>query len=150
MLLDTTFMGEFNQFLEGFTTKSVALHVCGDFNYWVDKPYLKQFFVEFLNLINRNHLFNHIDQPTYVGGHALDLLLSPVGCNRVSQVEVVVMDPGVSDLTLITVSVNIPRPSFRKEFRFRNYRNIDQKLICHGTDQSLNAIDISVQPLELV
>ena len=143
--MDRGFLDEFGQFLETFSSKPGRLLLCGDFNYWIDKPHLKPFSAEFLELIDQNNFENHVSGPTHSLGHTLDLVLTPTDMDGVISVEVDDVDSSISDHALITFGFLLPRPvSYEKVIRFRNYRNLDHDLACSTVNQHLNNIDLSI------
>jgi len=141
---DRSFMEEFSSFIEYFSSKNGKLLICGNFNYWVDDPLSKPYSAEFVELIDLNNYSNHVSGPTHASGHTLDLVLSPSDSGLVENVDVVPMDPNISDHALVAFCLNIPRPpSYTKTITFRNYRNIDQTAISLEIESSLNTIDTS-------
>ena len=141
---DRNFIEEFGMFLENFTAKTGKLMICGDFNYWVDSPVLKPYSREFLELIAQNNFANHVSGSTHISGHTLDLVVSPVDSNYISEVYIAPIDSVVSDHALVTFNLDFPRPaSYRKSITFRNYHNIDETMIVREVEHYLGSIDTS-------
>ena len=141
---DRTFMNEFNSFMETFSSKNGKLLICGDFNYWVDDPTHKPYSSEFVGLFDLNNFSNYVSGPTHVSGHTLDLVLSPSDSDYLTNVDIVPVDPAISDHALVIFLLDFPRPpSYTKTIKFRNYRNIDQTRIETEIYLSLNEIDVS-------
>jgi len=142
------FMDEFNHFMEVFSLKSGELIICGDFNYWIDKPHLKPFSQDFIELVDQHNFVNHVTQQTHTSGHTLDLILTPSD-GRLFNIEAENSDPAVSDHALLTFCYDVPKPAtYVKLITFRNYANIDQDSACNDIDELLKDIDISNLSLE--
>ena len=140
---DRLFMNEFDHFMEVFSLKSGELILCGDFNYWVDKPHLKPFLQEFIELTGQHNFVNHVTQQTYTSGHILDLILTPRD-GRVFNIEVETLDAAVSDHALISFCYDVPKPaSYVKLITFRNYMNIDQDMACSDVDKLMRDVEFS-------
>ena len=104
---DPAFMEEFGQFLEIRSVCREKLVICGDFNYWLDNPSLNPYTNEFMNLLDINNMSNYVQVPTHISGHILNLVLTPVGVDLVSWVEVSPTDHRVSDHALITFELDV-------------------------------------------
>ena len=140
---DGAFLEEFGEFLEEFSTGTGESLICGDFNYWIDRPYAKPYSSEFLQLTDQYGLTNHVTSPTHILGHTLDLVFTPVGCDTVWGMEVGSVDAAISDHSLITFSFDFPKlQAYKKTIKFRNYRNVDQSLALRDVDHCLRSIDV--------
>ena len=116
---DIDFLADFGTFLENFSSKRGRLLICGNFNYWLDDPSGKPYSPDFLELIDQNHFCNLVDSPTHISGHTLDLVLSPADSQYVSDLELIPIDPCISDHALIVFSSEHHRPpSYKKSITF--------------------------------
>lgn len=87
------FLKEFQSLLDKARRCNDKLIVSGDFNIWVETDCKKQ--REFLALLNKNHLTQHVNNPTSDSGHILDLVISKnVGILNVTPVRT---PPNMSD-----------------------------------------------------
>ena len=69
---------------------------------------------------------NYEQVPTYISGHILDLVLTPVGVELVNQVEVSPTDHKISDHVFITFELDVIRPTtYSKKITFRSYRGLN-------------------------
>ena len=145
---DRIFMDEFNQFMEVFSLKSGEHIMCGDFNYWIDRPNLKPFSHEFIELVNQHNFVNHVTQPTHTSGHTLDLILTP-NDGRVLNIETENSDAAISDHALLSFCYQVPKPAtYEKLITFRNYVNIDQDMACNDIDELLMDTEFSSLSLD--
>ena len=120
---DRAFMEEFGQFLEILSVCREMLVICGDFNYWLDNPSLRPYTNEFMSLLDINNMSNYVQVPTHISGHILDLVLTPVGVDRV---EVAPIDHKISDHALITFELDVVGPAtYSKKITFRSYRGLN-------------------------
>ena len=79
---------------------------------------------------------------THSLGHTLDLIISRSDSDFVRDVDVVPMDPEISDHALVTCCVDFLRPPLHtKIITFCNYRNIDQIQVSHEIECCLNTVD---------
>lgn len=140
---DMSFLAEFATFLENFSLKQGKLLICGDFNYWLDNPSAKPYSPEFLELIDQNNFCNLVDSPTHISGHTLDLVMSPVDSEYVGDLEVIPIDPCISDHALIVFSIEHHKPpSYKKLITFIKY-NIDENEIIREVQDSLISLDVA-------
>ena len=123
---DRSFMEEFGQFLEILSVCWEKLVICGDFNYWLDNPSLKPYTNEFMSLLDINNISNYIQVPTYIFGHILDLVLTPVGDDLVNRLEVSPTDHRISDHTLIIFELDVIGPTtYSKKKTSQSYRGLN-------------------------
>ena len=114
------FIKEFTDFLSDFITSYDHLLILGDFNIHVccpDEPLVK----EFCHIIDLFGLVQHINQPTHILGHTLDLILS----YGFSVDNVFIEDASFSDHKPIVFNVNLPNPLSvaKSPGRFSRYIN---------------------------
>ena len=140
---DIEFLAEFGAFMENFSLKRGRLLICGDFNYWVDNPIAKAYSPEFLELIEQNNFCNLVDSPTHISGHTLDLIMSPADSEYVGDLELIPIDPCISDHALMVFSVEHHKPpSYKKLINFIKYNIDENELICEVQD-SLISLDVT-------
>ena len=84
---DRAFMEEFGQFHEILSVCWEKLVICGDFNYWLDNPFLKPYTNEFMSLLDINNMSNYVQRPTHISGHILELVLTPVGMIELIEIQ---------------------------------------------------------------
>ena len=108
---DRAFMEEFTQFLEILSVCQEKLVICGDFNYGLDNPSLKQYTGEFVSLLDVNNMSNYVQVPTHISGHILDLVLTSVGVDLVNWVEASPIDHRISDHAHITFELDVIGPA---------------------------------------
>ena len=125
---DSVFIEEFGRYLEYLSGCQERLLVCGDFNYWLDSPSLKPYTGDFLSLLDMNNLFNHVQKPTHISGHILDLLITSVDTDLLNCVELSPIDGRISDHALITFELDIMGPAtYSRTIRFQNYRRLNER-----------------------
>ena len=140
---DINFMAEFGEFLENFSLKQGNLLICGDFNYWLDDPSAKPYSLEFLELIDQNNFCNLVNSPTHVSGHTLDLVMAPADSEYIGDLELIPIDPCISDHALIIFSSQHHKPpSYKKLITFTKY-NVDENEIIREIQSSLNSLDVA-------
>jgi hypothetical protein len=114
------FIKEFTDFLSDFITSHDHLLILGDFKIGVccpDRPLVKEIF----HIIDSFGLVQHINQPTHILGHTLDLILS----YGFSVGNVFIEDAFFSDHKPIVFNVNLPNPLSvaKSPGRFSRYIN---------------------------
>ena len=140
---DIEFLAEFGAFIENFSLKQGRLLICGDFNYWVDNPTAKPYSSEFLELIEQNNFRNLVDSPTHISGHTLDLIMSPADSEYVGGLELIPIDPCISDHALMVFSVEHHKPpSYKKLITFTKY-DIDENVLIRELQDSLISLDVA-------
>ena len=118
---DTRFMSEFQDVLSFLASLPQELIVIGDFNLHVDKPTNQT--TVFLDLLSLFGLQQHVDFPTHIHGHPLDLIITSSKCSIAS----VTRSDRISDhFTVIAeVVARICSVGSRKTISFRNLKSID-------------------------
>ena len=89
-----TFFEEFSEFISEHVTTTAEIIIVGDLNLHLDintNPHIRQF----TNLLACSGLKQHVNEPTHILGHTLDILITRDTSNVVCNVEVV--DIGLSD-----------------------------------------------------
>ena len=118
-----TFIDEFSTYLESVTSAQCEnLLITGDFNFHVDVP-TDHDAEKFRDLLHSADLYQHVDGPTHIGGHTLDLLITPEEVSIVENIQIQAIHPSDHFATICTV--NIARPAASKEtVTVRRLRNI--------------------------
>ena len=118
----TAFMDEFSSWLEVHAAASGQLIIVGDFNIHVDD--VDNIHAKRLkSLLDNFNLHQHVVGPTHVGGHTLDLVITPQDSQAVSETRV--KDFMISDHYNVVSKVNIVRPKTEKTYiTYRKVRNI--------------------------
>jgi Reverse transcriptase (RNA-dependent DNA polymerase)/Endonuclease-reverse transcriptase len=107
-LSKATFITEFTSLLENFISSSSEIIITGDLNLHVDNlsaPYS----TSFLDLLETFNLKQHINFPTHISGHTLDLLITRSTSTLVSAIDHT-FSP-ISDHELILSTLSIPTNS---------------------------------------
>jgi hypothetical protein len=116
------FLREFQTMLERLVLLLGELVILGDFNFHVDNP-TKSDAVQFMSLLEAFDLTQHVDLPTHIDGHALDLLIT-----RASSVDLIsgvcVTEPFISDHLVVHFTLNISKPGFPQTFHYRPWRSV--------------------------
>ena len=89
-----TFLGEFSEVISEHVTTTAEIIIVGDLNLHSDittNPHTCQF----INLLACSGLKQHVNDPTHILGHTLDILITRDTSDVVSNVEV--LDIGLSD-----------------------------------------------------
>src|SRR5258708_39023105 len=118
------FLTEFSTLLEDIISHPSEIIFFGDFNVHVDNPtsYNTAPFLTFLETYN---LSQHINFPTHIHGHTLDLLITRSESNITSNI--CEFDPSISDHHAITFHLKVPshtRPSQTTKF-IRSLKSIN-------------------------
>jgi len=131
-LKTSDFFDDWSIFLDAQILKSWDIPITGDFNLHLDVPNNPDA-MRFNNLFDVHGLKQHVNEPTHMLGHTLDLIiardLSRLLCDAVA-----VVDPGLTDSRdnysgdhfAIFASLNFNKPSrHRKTVTFRKYASIN-------------------------
>lgn len=145
---DSRFFDELQEVLSFLATLPQDLIVIGDFNLHVDVPSNQT--TAFLDILSSFGLQQHVDFPTHIHGHSLDLFITSRTCSTVS----VSLSDRVSDhFTVIAeLDVQIPCQTSRKTVSFRNLKAIDLDAFKQDIrnsrlflDPARNASDLAIQ-----
>ena len=85
---------------------SILYLICGDFNMHVDTTSKDS--EKFLNYLESHNINQHVQKPTYLHGHILDLILTPDDSSVVSNVRV---SEFISDHGLVLGHLDFTKPS---------------------------------------
>ena len=123
-LSKSSFLGEFNSFLEKISISKERILLLGDFNiHWDDKSNSET--ANFRNLVDSFNLQQHVEFQTHELGHTLDLILSRTDENLV---KTCYGTEYISDHIVINTILAIAKPNFkRKTIKFRKYKDIPIK-----------------------
>ena len=126
-----TFFEEFSEFISEHVTTTAEIIIVGDLNLHLDintNPHTRQF----TNLLACSGLKQHVNEPTHILGHTLDILITRDTSDVVCNVEVV--DIGLSDNDgnvirdhyAITCFITQPSPATtRKTVSYRKLKSIN-------------------------
>ena len=104
------------------STMSGRLLVTGDFNYHIDDNQSRES-AQFLQIVKSLNLEQHISEPTHVGGHTLDLVLTRSSDDIIQSV--VVHPPDLSDHSPISMTLPFHKPvATKKTITYRKIKDI--------------------------
>ena len=116
------FLDEFSNVLDDYLFKHASLVISGDFNIHVGTNSSDARC--FSDVLNAYGLEQHIQQPTHVRGHILDLLISRKEIDTIGLSDVDVVN-GISDHSAITCNLHTPsQQTCRKSVVSRNIQSI--------------------------
>src|SRR5882757_5198904 len=121
---NTPFLSEFSNLLEDLISNPSEIIFLGDFNIHVDTP-TESCSASFLTLLETYNLSQHIDFPTHIKGHTLDLLITRSESTAISNISD--FDPCISDHHAITFDLMVPfhtRPSQTTKL-IRSFKSIN-------------------------
>lgn len=116
-----TFLSEFSELLTAVCPMSPYTIIMGDFNIHVDSSSCP-FAAEFLSLLDCFNVSQHVQGPTHVKGHTLDLVCT----FGLTPVHLECLDLAVSDHHAVQFSVPMTQPKHRakRTITFRNIRRV--------------------------
>jgi len=115
-----TFVEEFHQCVDSRVTMSGRFIIMGDFNFHYERVELCDI-KRLRNLLHSLNLEQHIQQPTHIHGHCLDLVISRSEELHVSSVDI--HPPFISDHSVITLQ--IPGKQGKTSKKKISYRKVD-------------------------
>ena len=116
------FLREFSEFMESRIACPGSLVITGDFNLRVNNNSDKDA-QNFSDLLSSMQLKQFIDQPTHVSGNTLDLLISRLSDNVISDIDI---DSMLSDHWSLLFHLKLHKPPKKvRQITFRRTRNID-------------------------
>ena len=84
-----------------------------------------------------------MDGPTRLSGHTLDLVLTPVDCDRMHAVRIHDVDEKLFDHSLVTFEYSAPKPpSYIKTITFRKVNCLNEDLISSEIGRRLEDLDL--------
>ena len=120
-LTENQFLDEFAEYLASVATASGHLRIVGDFNFHLENTDKSQ---KFRNLLQKFNLVQHISQPTHKDNGILDLVITRISDNCVSDVSFSI--PLESDHFSVQFKIisTITTPT-KKTVSYRNLKSID-------------------------
>ena len=118
-----TFLEEFHSYIDSRVTMSGKFLVLGDFNFHFEQSHHPDT-IKLRDLIYSLNLRQHVQEPTHIHGHALDLVISRE--DEVTVTSVDIHPPTISDHSLITFTIpgTLGHPT-KKKITFRKLNNIN-------------------------
>ncbi|XP_060553020.1 uncharacterized protein LOC132714233 [Ruditapes philippinarum] len=135
---------EWPLFLSKYATIGKPVIIVGDFNLHVDKL-LDRDALKFISCLETFGLKQHVQGPTHVAGHTLDVVITRDTDNIVSNIEV--RDPGLSDSSgkilrdhfAVIFNAHLYKPPpIKKTVSFRKFKSINIK----GFREDMKSLDI--------
>ena len=118
----TSFLDEFQQYMDGHATSSGKLLVVGDFNVHMNRDMTDS--KHFKDMLYSLNLEQHVKEPTHDKGHLLDLVMSR--CGELMPENLTVHAPVFSDHSPITFGVGLQKAKpLKKTITFRKVTDID-------------------------
>ena len=102
-----SFLPEISDLLTSLCTRSTNIVIVGDLNIHVDNPSC-QFAADFLSMLECLGLQQHVEVPTHIKGHTLDLVITDSA--PISNLQV--YDIGVSDHKVVTMALTFMLPYY--------------------------------------
>ncbi|XP_071504088.1 uncharacterized protein [Diadema antillarum] len=130
----TCFLEEFSNLLDDCLFKQSSLVIAGDFNIHVDTsaPDAR----ELNDVLDSYGLQQHIQQPTHIRGHTLDLLISRKETDIIVLSDVNVID-GISDHSAITCHLHVrSQKSSRQTVVSRNIQSVKASCFMEDLDKA--------------
>ena len=132
-----SFIEEVSELFDRYVVPNEELVIAGDFNIHMETEsvYAK----EFKDLLHLYDLRLHIDEPTHVKGHTLDLVVTP---NKESYIrDLIVTKIDLSHHFLIDFSLIADKNSNKiKMISYRNFRDVDMVKFNSDVNERLNAL----------
>ncbi len=119
----SVFYEEFSDILESCITSQEELLIVGDLNFHVDDENDHDA-THFLDILESFDLVQHVNEPTHISGHTLDLIITRP-TNFVSNVTVDFM---ISDHSSVLCNLSLTKPlPIKKELVYRKLRQINME-----------------------
>ncbi|XP_072042987.1 uncharacterized protein [Amphiura filiformis] len=134
------FLEEMESFLEDECLVPAKTIFLGDFNIHVDEPG-KPEVARFLDTLVVNRLHQHIQEPTHISGHTIDLIISRPEDKLVSKCCVL---PSLgSDHMLIDCVINCAKPApLRVTSSVRNFKCMDKSEFTQNLTSEIEGLDL--------
>ena len=117
------FLSEFADLIASYSLLSGKLIILGDFNFHVDIS-TNSDAQRLLSLLDSMNLQQHVDQPTHIGGHTLDLVITRLCELTINNIHY--DDSSGSDHFTVMSSVSIPKPKREtKVIECRKFKQIN-------------------------
>ena len=132
-ILKTAFIKELGDLLEFTATQKGKLVLLGDFNVHVDSSSDPET-LQLTSLLSSFGLIQHVQGPTHIGGHTLDLVVSRSTDDVVQSCEV---GDFLSDHNIINIVFRAGKPHpIRKQIKTRKIKSIDIQNFCTDLRES--------------
>ncbi len=119
------FFDEFSSYLETIVMVPEVLMITGDFNFHIDSP-TNPDTKKFMDLLDTFGLIQHVQVPTHLSGHTLDLIITRSTNDVMITSPITTLD--LSDHFFVECSLDIPRPNMSvSEVHYRKFKQIDTK-----------------------
>ena len=105
-LSSSVFFEEFQELLSNLITLQSSFIISGDFNLHLDDPTLADV-QTFNSILDNFNLVQHVTGATHLGGHTLDLFITPQESNYITSVEIT---EALSDHFSLTATLNFDIP----------------------------------------
>ncbi len=129
------FFEEFEIFLSEIAMLNAKVILTGDFNFHLNKPNESDV-KQFSNLVNEAGFTQHITKPTHRDGNTLDLLLSRLEDDLVTEWDV--CDKLMSDHFFVSCNLQRKKPQPMKTVRkVRNYKEMDMQSFTEDLEYEL-------------
>jgi hypothetical protein len=130
----SVFMEEFGQYIDSHTTTSGKLLVMGDFNFHVGdntSPDANRL----ISLLHGMNMKQHVNEPTHVKGHVLDLVITRSSEPLIQHLQV--LGAVISDHCPVMVDLPMQKPvSQKKEVQYRKVKAIDHTAFLQDLQES--------------
>lgn len=137
----STFLNDFNDYLEVSCSADKNIVICGDFNIHLNDAENNEV-LKFIDLLNTFGLSQKVNTNTHTSGNTLDLILSR------SNDDVIITEPiseyFISDHCFVTCDIDCPKPDItRKTVKFRKIAVVNNVSLAHDLRIMANsAMDI--------
>ena len=133
----STFLQEFEDYIDSQATTTGRLLVCGDFNFHYENV-MNQDALKFRDLLFSLALHQHVTLATHTHGHVLDLVITRVSDEQDGLVQSMDIDGAIlSDHAPILFSVPFRKPApKRKQVSIRKIKDIDMTAFLEDLQQS--------------
>ena len=144
------FINEFSNYLESVVLSKENLLIIGDFNIHMDVPSDTKT-NRFLDLLESLGLQQHVDKPTHIHGHILDLVITRKARTIINTPPVI--DTFFSDHASIVCKIQTRKPAPKaKVVTFRKFKSIDMDSFhddLASSDLCTTKYDVRSNPTEL-
>ena len=131
------FIDEFSEVLETFAVLHEDFIIAGDVNIHVETENCSS--LKFKNLLESYDLHQHVNGPTHIMGHTIDVVISPNKQSYVSKPDIRRID--LSHHFLIEFAVNVSASKIvTKTINYRAWKEIDSELFSREIKEALSGI----------
>ena len=127
--------------LEDLAIRQDNFIIVGDFNIHVDNLENPEA-VQFVNLLNDCNCIQHVNQPTHMAGHILDLIITKSYCELLDPKDILI-GSFISDHAAVHFCCRLAEPSHNTcDKKFRKLRSVDIPSFLDDIETSLNQQDL--------